>query len=184
MFKRLRLFASILVCSLLTLTSCVKKNISLPSPQINAAPDFTLKYLNGKLARLSEQRGKVVLVHFWASWCTTCVYELGTLENLYSFMRGKDFEILAIAIDDKWPAIQKLQDEKRFSIPLLFDETGKIREAYRVRGIPQTFIINKNGEMIEFLEPETGKLVTRTSGPQRWDQESVASYFTKLVENG
>jgi len=162
------------------LISCsAPQNLPGPSPQ-HAAPEFTLQYLNGSLTKLSDHRGKLVLLHFWASWCQTCVYELATLKNLQSYLKDQDFEILAIAIDDKWPAIRKIQDQQHLPFPLLLDETGKTRSAYKVSGLPQSFLISKNGEYLEFIEPVSGNLVKRTNGVQTWDQPATIEYLKNL----
>lgn len=144
------------------------------------APNFTLQYLNGKLARLSDYQGKIVILHFWASWCHSCVYELATLENLKNAVPRNKIEILAIAIDDKVQAVRNLQKKNSFSFPLLCDESGKVKAAYGVSSLPETFLIGPHGEYLQFPEPESGKFVTKTAGPQRWDDRSVIEYFSGL----
>ncbi len=154
------------------------------TPGVSQAPDFKLQTLQGDSVTLSEYQNKIVLVHFWASWCYSCVYELATLNNLRGFLKDKDFEILAIAIDDDWPSIKQVQAEHKYDLPLLFDVTGDVRNAYKVQGLPQTFLVGKDGKLLEFLEPDSGNLVTHTTGPQRWDEKSTADYISKLTDQG
>lgn len=157
-----------------------KKSLAIADKQ---APSFTFELLNGHSRKSSDYRGKIVLLHFWASWCPTCLHELDTLQNLYRFIISKeqDFEILAIAIDDKRESLLKLQAKKHFSFPLILDSSGNIKEHYRIASLPQSMLIGRNGEFLQFPSPADGEQVTRTTGQQKWDLPSVAQSIFKIL---
>ena len=111
------------------------------------APGFTLEMMNrGKAVNLSDYKGKVVLLNFWASWCFPCRKEMPSMEELYQIFKDKDFEILAVNMD-------KFSQEKVISFvsnygltfPILLDKELKTALIYEVRHIPTSYIIDKNG---------------------------------------
>ena len=112
------------------------------------APDFTLKTIDGKTISLKDFKGKVVLINFWATWCPPCREELPLFEEIYEKYKDKGFVILAINTDP-----ENLQDFlKDFGVELTFpiligDE--KILDLYPVRGLPTSFLIDREGKIVK-----------------------------------
>ncbi|MFT6270363.1 MAG: peroxiredoxin [Alphaproteobacteria bacterium] len=110
-----------------------------------SAPDFTLESRDSGNIRLSEQRGNIVMVNFWASWCGPCREELPKMEALYQKHQDKGFEILAVNVDDEASKARILLDDIKVSFPVLYDTAGKVSELYDVNGMPTTVIIDRDG---------------------------------------
>ncbi len=138
----------------------------LPEPV--AAPDFTLEDMDGKSYTLSSLRGKVVMVNFWATWCPPCREEIPSMETLYQALHKKGFIVLAI---NQWEAPDHVfsymgQLEVYPSFPILFDRDSHVSEAFEVKGLPTTLIIDKQGRVVyraiggrNFNHPEVRKLI-------------------------
>ena len=111
------------------------------------APDFALKTLDGKTVRLSELRGKkVVLINFWATWCPPCRSEMPTMQQIYTEYKGKGFEILAINIEpDSKDEIRDFMKELRLTFPVLLDSDMKVTRTYRLIGLPVSMLIDRQG---------------------------------------
>lgn len=110
------------------------------------APDFSLPRLDGEIVRLSDFRGKVVFLNIWATWCSPCREEMPSMERLYQEMKGQPFEILAVSIDILGAkAVAPFMTEFKLSFPALLDPQGSIQRLYGATGVPESFIIDKNG---------------------------------------
>jgi len=110
------------------------------------APNFSFPGLDAKMVSLANYKGKVVLLNIWATWCPPCVEEMPSMEKLYKELKGENFEILAVSIDasgakDVAPFMQKY----KLSFPALLNPKGTIKALYGAVGIPESFIINKEG---------------------------------------
>ncbi len=136
------------------------------------APDFTFPGINGKMVSLSDYRGKVVLVNIWATWCTPCVDEMPSMEKLYQKLKGEDFEILAVSIDfSGLKVVAPFMKKHKLTFPALIDSTGTIRIAYGTTGIPESFIIDKDGI-----------LVKKIIGPLDWARPKILRSFHDLIQ--
>lgn len=109
------------------------------------APDFTLKSQNDGNIRLSDQRGNIVLVNFWASWCGPCRAELPEMEALYQEYRDLGFEILAVNVDDDESKADVLLKDIEVNFPVLYDTDGNISKLYDVSAMPTTVIVDRDG---------------------------------------
>jgi peroxiredoxin len=111
------------------------------------APDFALKTLEGNTVRLSEFRGKkVVLINFWATWCPPCRLEMPTMQQIYAEYKAKGFEILAVNIEpDAQQEIRDFIKELRLTFPILLDPDMKITRKFRVIGLPVSILIDRQG---------------------------------------
>ena len=110
-----------------------------------AAPDFTLKSRSGENLRLEEQRGNIVLVNFWASWCGPCREELPKMEALQQSYQDLGFTVLAVNVDDHPSKADVLLDDVQVTFPVLYDTQGKVSEQYDVSAMPTTVIIDRDG---------------------------------------
>lgn len=110
------------------------------------APDFELISFSGDRYQLSDLRGNVVLINFWASWCESCKPEARDLEEAYkSYLSRGDVMFLGVDYVDTEPEALAYLDEFGITYPNGPDLKTKISQAYRIRGVPETFIIDKNG---------------------------------------
>ena len=126
----------------------------IPAPQAGfLAPDFTLETLDGESITLSELRGQVVLVNFWATWCPPCKAEMPAFEQAYQDYADEGFVLLAVnAIQqDSVPAIETFNAEYGLSFPILLDTNGDTNRAYQVRSLPTSFFVDKDGIISEVI---------------------------------
>lgn len=114
------------------------------------APDFTLKTLEGETVTLSKNDGKPSLINLWASWCPPCKVEMPHLQEAYEKYGDQvNFHMVNLtSLDNKDKMVKYIKDEK-YTFPVLLDETGKVGEEYMAFSIPQTYIVDENGQVIE-----------------------------------
>jgi peroxiredoxin len=134
------------------------------------APDFTLNSIDGREFKLSDLRGKVVFINFWATWCPPCKEEMPSMGQLYKMLKGKEFEILAIATDNDIDAVKKFVKKYNITFPVLVDKEKKVYNLYKATGIPETHLINKLG-IIE----------VSMIGPFNWISSDVTSAVNELL---
>ena len=111
------------------------------------APDFTLKSRDGKNVRLSELRGNVVMINFWASWCGPCRQEMPHLEKIHAEYTDYGFILLGINVDEKQALAEKLLAQIPVSFPILFDPTSAVSKLYNVDAMPTTILIDRDGNL-------------------------------------
>ncbi len=153
--KNLRLLIVVGIIGVVLLTTFGLKSATSPQatrpetrPEVGfAAPDFTLKNLNGETVKLSDFRGKPVYINFWASWCPPCKEEMPQLEKFYKNNKDK---MVMLAIDitfsDKLDDVRKILQANNSTYPVLLDENRNgAAAAYAVTGVPEHFFIDKNG---------------------------------------
>jgi peroxiredoxin len=110
------------------------------------APLFQLRDMNGQVVSLSDLRGKVVLVNFWATWCGPCRIEMPAMERLYRTYDRKDFEILAVSTDAQGVAVTRpFQQENQLTFPILHDADFRVGLSYGARTLPMTFMVDRQG---------------------------------------
>lgn len=119
---------------------------SLPKGKI--AADFTLKDLNGKEVSLSDYRGKIVFLNFWATWCPPCRQEMPSMEKLYQRFKDKDFVMLAVDLRERQSTVKDFASDYKLNFTILLDSRGKVSDTYGVRAIPTTYLINRKGKLI------------------------------------
>lgn len=137
------------------------------------APDFTLEDSSGIRISLSDHRGKVCLVHFWATWCDTCKYELPSVEHLHQKFKDRGLVVLSVLEDQDDPseALAKIREGMPISFPILLDADGYAAQTYMAYGVPESFIIDKDGVILE-----------RLTGGIDWDALPFVSYFDRLLK--
>jgi peroxiredoxin len=107
------------------------------------APDFALKSSSGENLRLSEYRGDVVMINFWATWCGPCRQEMPLLDELYSRYQRVGFNLLGVNIDDDSGRAMDMINELGVSFPVLFDATKEVSRLYQVDAMPVTVIVER-----------------------------------------
>lgn len=135
------------------------------------APNFNLPGLDGRMVSLTDYKGKVVLLNIWATWCPPCVEEMPSMEKLYQELQGEGFEILAVSIDesgaqDMLPFMKK----HKLSFPALIDSKGTLKGLYQTTGVPESFIIDKDGILVE-----------KVIGPRNWAIPEAIGFFRNLI---
>ena len=143
---------------LATLESAMKTLALIrPSPP-KLAEDFTLKTPDGRLIRLSEQRGKVVFINFWATWCPPCREEMPAMERLFQRTKKDGLVMLAVSVDADPKAITPFLEEQRFTFTVGLDPKMELANTYSVRALPASFIVDRQGH-----------LAALALGPREWD---------------
>lgn len=135
------------------------------------APDFSLPALDGQRVRLSDYRGKVVLFNVWATWCLPCVEEMPSMERLHQTMSGEDFKILAVSIDASGAeAVRAFMKQHSLNFTALSDPQNTIGSLYQTTGIPESFIIDRNGT-----------IVAKVIGPRDWAAADTVGFLQELA---
>lgn len=147
------------------------------------APDFTVSALEGGTVSLSDFAGeKVVLVNVWATWCGPCVVEMPSMQRLYDSLEGEDFEILAVSVDARLGEfdlagraggdLRAFADELDLTFPILHDSDGAIQQLYQTTGVPESFVVGKDGVIYK-----------KVAGDTQWDSEQNEALVRRLLAN-
>ena len=134
------------------------------------APAFTLQDMDGEAHALSDYRGKVVMINFWATWCPPCRREIPSMEAVYQDLGDAGFVVLAIneweTADHVFPYIGQLDVFPSF--PILFDREGAVADAYGIKGLPTTVLVDRKGNIVyravggrDFNHPDVKDIIRR-----------------------
>lgn len=128
------------------------------SPDTVMAPDFKLKDLDGKDVKLSDYKGKVVILNFWAVWCKYCIEEMPDLNALNKdLQKDNDAVILAVNVQEPIDKVKNYLKTNNIDLKVVLDSDGNISKTYGVEGYPTTFIINKDGSLYTYIPGLTNK---------------------------
>jgi peroxiredoxin len=121
-----------------------------PSPQAGfAAPDFTLDTLAGQSVSLPGLRGQAVLINFWATWCPPCRAEMPAIQQVYEQYRDRGFTVLAVDLQEDDAQVAAFVEELGLTFPILMDRDGTVAAQYRVKALPSTFFVDREGVIQE-----------------------------------
>ena len=144
------------------------------------APEFEVNNLDGGLARLSDHNGEVVVVNIWATWCLPCLIEMPSMERLYQEIGEDGFEIMAVSIDAELGRfdlagrpggdIQVFADSLGLTFPMLHDPSGGIERLFRTTGVPETFLIGRDGIIYK-----------KVAGGTEWDAPQHKELIQRLL---
>jgi thiol-disulfide isomerase/thioredoxin len=109
------------------------------------APGFKVTALNNEEVSLEKYKGKIVLLDFWATWCGPCIADMPSVKAMYKKYGKEGFEIIGVSLDDDYMRLQHYLRREEITWPQYFDESGKIAQLYRVKGIPYTVLIDQDG---------------------------------------
>jgi len=138
------------------------------------APDFAVPDVAGRAVRLSALRGKVVVLNLWTTWCPPCRDEMPSLERLHARLRDRNFALLAVSEDEEGRrTVEPFLKEMSLSFPVLIDPEHQVGDRYGVWGYPETFIIDRNGYLVE-----------RVIGPRSWDSPESVKALEALIAAG
>lgn len=122
------------------------------------APDFYLPTLQGKAVRLSELRGRPVVVNFWATWCTPCRREMPQFKAAYDQYRDRGLLVIAVNVQEPEGSVRQFAEEFGLDFPVALDRSGEVSRAYRLLGLPATYFIDRQGVVRSvFLGPFVGQ---------------------------
>ena len=111
------------------------------------APAFTLAALSGGQSGLSQYKGQVIMVNFWATWCGPCQQEMPLLDQMYKKYKPAGFTLIGVNVDKEAPAVKELLARKPVSFPVLLDPANQASKAYHVDEMPSSVIIDRKGEI-------------------------------------
>jgi cytochrome c biogenesis protein CcmG/thiol:disulfide interchange protein DsbE len=146
--KQIVLLAGLFLFTVLFVAGYVVKERQIGKKIITSgdqAAEFRLQALEGRSVKLSDLRGKVVMVHFWATWCPPCVEELPTIDTLYRTIADKDFQLLAVSVDDAAPEVVAFLKKHGLNLPVLMDPGRKTAGRYGTYKFPETYIVDRQG---------------------------------------
>ncbi len=118
-------------------------------PSLGSAPNFNLKNIEGKKVKLSDYRGKGVIIFFWATWCTICQRHIGELNEVYEGLKKEGVELISIAVGDTARKVKRYMRNNPIEFPVLLDTREDVSQSYVVVGVP-TFIIVDQAGYIQF----------------------------------
>ena len=123
---------------------------SLTMQTAKPAPALKLKGLDGTPHDLAQLRGRVVLINFWATWCPPCRREMPSMERLSQALKGEAFSVLAVDVGEDGDTIDAFtsQFDTAPSFPILLDTRSKVMQAWKVAGLPTTFLIDRQGRIV------------------------------------
>ena len=137
------------------------------------APNFSLPDLQGKTQRLTDYRGKVVFLNFWATWCKPCKEEMPSMQVLWENLKNQDFMMLAVSMDRVTTTkdIPSFVESLKLSFPILTDSWGQTDKRYKLMGVPETYIIDQNGVLRE-----------KVIGPRDWTRRESIETIVRMLQ--
>jgi peroxiredoxin len=146
---------------------------SEPAQAAEVAADFTLRDIEGAETKLSSQKGKVVVLSFWATWCGPCKEEMPHLEAMYKELQGQGLVVLSISTDDPRSAarVKPFITKMGYTFPVLLDRESTVISAYNPsKTLPYTVVIDREGNVVR-----------RTSGYNPGDETELKTFLTALL---
>ncbi|MBI4756733.1 MAG: TlpA family protein disulfide reductase [Betaproteobacteria bacterium] len=134
------------------------------------APSWHLATLDGVSRGPEDYHGRVVLLNFWASWCPPCRDEFPSLERLQRKLGGRDFTVLAVSVSDSTQGVARFLGGRPPVFDILMDDDGKVAAAFRARGVPVTYLLDRQG-----------RLVAGKTGPQQWDGPEMEALIRQAI---
>ena len=156
---------AIIIVTLLSLNVMAQDNATLVKVG-DQAPDFTISMEDGTVKKLSDLKGKVVWINFFADWCPPCRKELPHLDKeVYEKFKGQAFEVLVIGREHDWATVNKFKKDKGYKMPFYPDKKREIFAKYAKQNIPRNFVVDKEGKIavssIGFNEKEFKEIIDK-----------------------
>ena len=148
------------------------KAARLPVTAKAAVPvDFALPLLDGNQCKLSDFKGRVVFLNFWATWCPPCRAEMPSMEAVYRQLKDEGFEILAVNIQEDAASVAAFMKDNKLSFPVALDESGQVSAQYGIQAIPTSYIIDRRG-----------LIVSRLTGSINWNEPKIIAALQSLLK--
>jgi cytochrome c-type biogenesis protein len=149
------------------LSACAQSDAYRPLEVGDAAPEFAARMLDGSHVSLAELRGKVVLLNVWATWCVPCRKEMPALQQLYQDLGDEGLVVLAVSVDAAGArdAVDTFVNERGIGFDIALDPSGGVQETFRTMGVPESFLIDRDGKIVRrwIGEFDPGSEDTRSS---------------------
>jgi len=142
----------------------------LKIPHVTRPVEIQLKDVNGNTVRLSNFRGKVVFLNFWATWCAACVVEMPSMEKLHRRLKDKDFVMIAINMQESDVQVKTFFEKLKLSFAALLDSNGEVATGFAVNALPTTFVLDKEG-----------RIAGAAIGPREWNSRVSIALFEYLI---
>ena len=154
--RRARLLAGVgavvAVIVALLMTGLGRDPSVIASPLVGrAAPNFTLPQLDGPPVTLAKLRGQIVVINFWASWCTECQVEQAALDQTWQQFRDSGVVVIGVDFEDSTGAARGYVRTDDVTYPVVEDSSSKTALAYGLRGVPETFVVNSSGRIVKHV---------------------------------
>jgi peroxiredoxin len=156
----LKLVSLILCLGIIDVASAVQLNRKLDPPF--PAPEFSLMDLDERIHNLADYKGKPVIVNFWATWCPPCREEMPSMERAWKKIESEGIAMIGINVGEDFNTVFGFTADIEVSFPLLLDTDGQVTGKWPIQGLPTTYILNPDGEM-----------VYRMIGGREWDDETL-----------
>lgn len=180
-FVRSPYFWAIVTFASIVLIAWIGRENYQPVISGSEAPDFMVLDMEGAEVRLSDFLGEdVLLVNVWATWCGPCLTEMPSMQRLYEQLEGEDFEILAVSIDAPAGAFDlfgreggdlvTFAEELGLTFPILHNPSGDIQQIYQTTGVPESFVIGKDGVIYK-----------KVAGDTEWDAPENVELIRRLL---
>ena len=168
---RLIIRLSVVVMSLLFL---------LTGPRLLRANDQSFETVQGETVSLSDFKGSVVVLHFFASWCGDCMLEVPSFSQLAQSLSSDNIKVVGVAIDDTRPAAKEFTERMKIEFPVLVDRGRILKQRFMVRSIPTTVVLDPKGRIASVTDPKTGTKSTRIVGPRDWSARLITTELEAL----
>ena len=155
---------------------CTPRAMPASAPAVwdaGPAPSLALKDMEGRTHELTDYRGKVVLVNFWATWCEPCRQEMPSMQRLSEKLAGKPFVVLAVNVDEPESRVRNFLTQTRFDLRVLLDVNKSATRQWGARLLPATFIVGPDG-----------RVRYRVLGDMDWSSTKAVSVISELLAGG
>ena len=157
--------------ALLSITPLRAIELLHPVPGSPMAKDFSLPDLDGNLHKLSDYKGKIVIVNFWATWCPPCRAEIPSMQRAWKILKNKNVVMLAVHVGGNEDKIWSFLTDFGIDFPVLIDARSHVSRAWPMMGLPTTFIIDPQG-----------KIALRAIGGREWDDPTLLKAILALAK--
>jgi thiol-disulfide isomerase/thioredoxin len=144
----------------------------LKIPHISQPVEIQLKDVFGNTVSLSDFRGKIVFLNFWATWCPPCVIEMPSMQKLHRRFKDKNFIMVAINSQETDAQVKSFFNKYKLSFTALLDSSAEVGAWFDVNAFPTTFVLDKKG-----------RIIGRALGPREWDSQASVALFDYLIDN-
>lgn len=153
-------------------TGIANPQTEVEKEKTKAAYDFTLNQLDGETLDFEDLKGKVVFINFWATWCAPCVAEMPSINSLYEiYLDNPEVVFVMINTESKEDKVRKFMKKKKFSFPIYFPNASMIPRVYESKGIPTTFVLDKDGY-----------IAYKKVGMANYDADNFVKFIARLTE--